>query len=231
MGSSRLPGKVLRPLGGRPVLGWVIRAAREALPTDDVVVATTRQQQDDAVADIALAAGAHVCRGAVDDVLSRFVTAADGHTDDDTLIRLTADCPFLDPAIIRTCAQAFEGLDVDYLSTNHPRSLPRGLDVEVLTVGVLRELDATSTGVDRIHVTSGLYRAGSRRRAGLTFHPPADDLRVTLDTSEDLAALEAVASELGDAPPSWSSVVELLRGRPDIVAMNASVRQKHVDEG
>lgn len=227
-----MPGKVLRPLAGRSVLAWVIRAAHAARAARGVIVATTEREVDDEVALEASRLGAEVVRGDEDDVLSRFVLAVDPLPDEATIVRLTADCPLLDPQLIDGCIRAFEALDVDYLSTITPRSLPRGLDVEVTTVRALRRSHAEAVGVDRAHVTSYLYRTPGRFRvAGLSFAPPADDLRVTLDTSEDAAAIEALVAELGDEPPSWRSVVEALRRRPDIVQLNAEVRQKNLAEG
>lgn len=232
MGSTRLPGKVLRPLAGRSVLGWVVRAAQAADVADRVVVATTTRETDADVADAARAAGAEVVRGDEEDVLARFLLALEDLDDPASVVRLTADCPLLDPALIRVCVGAFEALEVDYLSTISPRSLPRGLDVEVASVGALRLAGREAGRVDRAHVTSYLHRQPGRFRvAGLTFSPPADDLRVTLDTKEDAAAIEEIVDHLGDRPPSWHQVVDLLRRRPDIVELNADVRQKNLDEG
>lgn len=232
MGSSRLPGKVLRPLGDGSVLGWVVRAARESGVADRIVVATSEAPADDVVADASTDLGTEVHRGSEGDVLARFVGALDGRSPTTTVVRLTADCPLLDPSLIRGCVAAFEGLDVDYLSTTHPRTLPRGLDVEATSAQCLRAADSSATGVDRTHVTSFLYRHPGRfRTAGLTFAPDASDLRVTLDTPEDADAIERTVAELGHHPPAWRDVVRLLRARPDIVAANAEVRQKQLDEG
>lgn len=232
MGATRLPGKVLRPLAGRSVLGWVVRAAQAADPTSKVVVATSRSPADDAVASEAIACGAKVVRGSEEDVLSRFLLAIEAEDDRTAVVRLTADNPLADPALIRACASAFECLDVEYLSTVTGGSLPHGLDVEVASVGALRRAGREASDVDRVHVTSYLYREpGQFRLAGLTFSPRADDLRVTMDTAEDAAAIEAIVAELGDRPPAWHEIVELLRRRPDIVELNASVHQKALGEG
>lgn len=230
MGSSRLPGKVLQPLAGRPVLGWVIRAAQEA-EVGPVIVATSDTPADDAVEEVARHAGALVARGPLDDVLSRFLVALADADDGETVVRLTADCPLLDPDVIRMAVAAFEAGPVDYLSTVEPRSLPRGLDVEVTSVGALRSIDGTAEGVDRVHVTSALYRSPGHRLGSISFSPPAADLRLTLDTAEDLQLLEAVTTLLGDRSPSWGELVDLLRARPDLVALNAHVRQKEIEEG
>ena len=231
-GSTRLPGKVLRPLEGTPVLGWVVRAARAADGIDDVVVATSVDPADDAVEEVGRQHGAAVVRGPEDDVLSRFLLAVEEHPCD-AVVRLTADCPLLDPALVAQVVALWRAApDLDYVATTLVRTLPRGLDVELASAEALHRVSGTATGYHRTHVTSGIYAdPAAYRLAGLVVQPAADDLRVTLDTPEDAALLEAVAAELGDRPPAWRDVVALLRGRPDLVELNAGVRQKRLEEG
>ncbi|GAA1255238.1 cytidylyltransferase domain-containing protein [Oryzihumus leptocrescens] len=231
-GSSRLPGKVLTDLAGRPVLEWVVRAARAAHSLDEVIVATSTESGDDAVADLARSLGVAVVRGSEDDVLSRFVDALEAHPAD-AVVRLTADCPLLDPALIDAVVGAWRAAPVhDYVSTVLARSLPRGLDVELVTARALHAVDATATAHDRVHVTSGVYADPDRfALLGLCVAPDAHDLRVTLDTPEDLVLLRAVVAELPDRPPAWREVVALLRSRPDLVALNADIEQKPLEAG
>ncbi|OSY42227.1 spore coat polysaccharide biosynthesis protein SpsF [Pseudonocardia autotrophica] len=230
-GSTRLPGKVLRELGGRPVLDRVVDAARAAHGVDDVLVATSTAAADDAVAEHASGLGVGVVRGSEDDVLSRFVQAAGEHPCD-AVVRLTADCPLLDPELVGLVAATWRSApEHDYVATTLVRTLPRGLDVELATVPALRALDATATGYDRVHVTSGLYGDPERFRClGLVVAPAADDLRVTLDTPDDLHALQGLVEAL-DGRTGWRSVVSVLRSRPDLVERNAHVRQKSLAEG
>ncbi|QUC01424.1 glycosyltransferase family protein [Cellulosimicrobium cellulans] len=231
-GSSRLPGKVLRPLGGRPVLAWMIRAASAARGVDEVVVATSTAPGDDAVAELASSWGVRVVRGSEEDVLSRFVLALDA-TSADAVVRLTADCPLVDPVLVSQVValwRADPGLE--YVATTLQRTLPRGLDVELASRDALRAADAEARDHHRVHVTSYLYAADRAfRRLGIVVAPPANDLRVTLDTAEDAAVIETVVDRLGDAPPRWQDVVDLLRASPDVVATNAAVQQKALTEG
>jgi spore coat polysaccharide biosynthesis protein SpsF len=233
MGSSRLPGKVLRPLGGRPVLSWVIRAARVAEAVDEVVVATSSAGEDDDIVKLCADLGVPVVRGSADDVLSRFLLALDQHPAD-AVVRLTSDCPLLDPQVITQTVSAFRAVrdTFDYFSTTLVRCLPRGLDVEIASVAALRELARYATGPHRVHVTSGLYTDPDRWLVGgLSFLPKADDLRITLDTDADAALLDALVAQTGDQPMPWRRLVRLLRTRPDLVALNADVRQKTLNEG
>lgn len=232
MGSSRLPGKVLAPLGSATVLAWVVRAARASGEVDEVVVATTTEPGDVPVAEAATAMGCRVVRGPEDDVLTRFLLAVEALDDDATVVRLTADCPLLDPAVIGLAVRSFRGSGLEYLSTGHVGSLPRGLDVEVTSAGALRSIDALAEGFERVHVMPRFYRHPEvHPGAAIVFAPDASDLRVTLDTPEDAQLIDALVELLGDRPPDWRTVVRVLRERPDLVALNAEVRQKALEDG
>ncbi|MFP3963653.1 glycosyltransferase family protein [Actinomadura fulvescens] len=232
MGSTRLPGKVLVPLAGRPVLGWVIRAAGESGVLDDLVVATTDLAEDDAVAAACERLGVAVHRGSADDVLDRFLGALEAHPAD-AVMRFTADCPLLDPAVIRTVGTAFRALPgLDYVSGGLPHTLPRGLDAEVIGAAALRRVGRAATGEHRVHVTSYAYTHPAEFTVmGLTFPPSAAHLRVTLDTPADLALLQAVTGKFGDAPIPYRELVDWLELNPEVRALNADVRQKALAEG
>lgn len=231
MGSTRLPGKVLRDLGGRSVLGWVVRAARESGALDDLVVATTTEDADDAVVAECRRLGVAWHRGPVDDVLTRFMEALAGR-EADAVTRFTADCPLLDPAVIREAALVFRAVPgLDYLSTSLARTLPRGLDVEIVRREALERAHAEATGFHRTHVTSYVYaHPGESRLLGLAHQPAADDLRVTLDTEDDWRLISRVVAELGDGCVPSATLIGWLRDRPEICELNAHVRQKALQD-
>jgi spore coat polysaccharide biosynthesis protein SpsF len=227
LSSTRLPGKVLRPLGGRSVLSWVIRAAASTHNVDDVILATSDSPEDDQVAEEATRCGAHVVRGPLDDVLARYLLAVREHPCD-AVVRLTADCPLHDPALIAQVVGMWRAdPTLDHVSNIAVRRYPRGFDTELVRREVLEEQDQEPTGPHREHVTSNIYTRPTVYRIGGVI-PGVDnsDLRVTVDTPEDAKLLEAIVAELGDDIPSWETVVALLRSRPDLVALNASVAQK-----
>ena len=231
MGSTRLPGKVLMELQGTPALSWVIRAARASAIPAKIVVATTLAPADNAVADVAISEGVEILRGDSHDVLNRFVQVID-EFGDAPIVRLTADCPLLDPALIRAACELFNAVRPDYVSTFITRCLPRGLDVEVVSVEALRACAMQATGADRAHVTSYLYRnPGLFTLVGMLFLPKADHFRVTLDTPEDALALVALTDLLGNRPPSYQEVISVLKEHPHIASMNSHVRQKDIDQG
>lgn len=231
MGSSRLPGKVLLPLAGRSVLGWVVRAARESRALDDLVVATTREAADDAVVAECERLGVAWHRGPVDDVLSRFLGALDDRPAD-AIARFTADCPLLDPALVTAAAGTFRATPgLDYLGTMLPRTLPRGMDVEIVGATALRRAGALAHDHHRAHVTSYVYtRPAAFRVMGLTFPPGAEHLRVTLDTEQDWAAITAIVAALGDVPASLRTLTEWLEAHPEVRALNEDVPQKVLEE-
>ncbi|MBO2452186.1 glycosyltransferase family protein [Actinomadura barringtoniae] len=232
MGSSRLPGKVLRPLAGRSVLGWVIRAAQESRVLDGLVVATTELDEDDVVVEECRRLGVAWHRGPVDDVLTRFTGALEARPSAEAVMRFTADCPLLDPAVVRTAATTFRAVPgLHYLSTGIPHTLPRGLDVEIITVQALRRIDEVAIGHHRTHVTSYAYtHPRSFSLMGLTFAPSTAHLRVTLDTKEDWDLIEAVVNKFGDVAVPYQELIDWLEINPDVRALNAHVRQKELAE-
>lgn len=232
MGSTRLPGKVLLPLGDETVLARVIHAARAAERLDDVVVATTIEPDDDAVVAECQRLGVACYRGPVDDVLGRFLGAL-AERPANAVVRFTADCPLLDPAIVALTADTYRtGDGLDYVSTALVRTLPRGMDVEIVRATTLRSISTLASSHDRTHVTSYIYsHPDDFALLGLDFAPSRADLRLTLDTPEDLRLIERVVDHFGTSTPSLRELAAWLDSRPDVRALNADVRQKPLAEG
>ncbi len=228
--STRLPGKVLLDLGGEPVLAWVHRAATAASGVDDVVVATSVDPSDDPIEAWCTESAAECVRGSLDDVLGRFVAALGPRHD--VVVRLTADCPFLDPELIAGAVAAFQAMNVRYLSTVHPRSLPRGLDVEVTDADALRAAAEAAVGTDRVHVTPYLWQRPEQfPQANLAIAPALDHLRLTLDTEQDLELLRMVAARLPVRPPRLRHIRQVFAADPSLIAINGDVAQKQLAEG
>jgi spore coat polysaccharide biosynthesis protein SpsF len=231
MGSSRLPGKVLRPLAGRSVLGRVVRAAQDSGVLADLVVATSSDSSDDAVVAECDRLGVAWHRGPVDNVLTRFVGALDDHPAD-AVMRFTADCPLLDPEIVSLVASVYRAVPgLDYASTSIARTLPRGLDVEIIRADALRTVDRLATDHHRVHVTSYAYAHPEVFRVlGVTLTPDRSQLRLTLDTARDWDLVRAVADHFGDVSVPLAKLADWLDGQPALRALNADVRQKRLDE-
>jgi spore coat polysaccharide biosynthesis protein SpsF len=232
MGSQRLPGKVMYQLGDQSVLGWVVCAARSSGVLDDLVVATTTEPIDDPVAQECERLGVDVFRGPVDDVLSRFLGAIEDR-EAGGVVRFTADCPLLDPDVIAAVAGAWTSVRwLDYVSTALPRSVPRGMDVEIVRASVLHDISEYVTGFHRVHVTSAVYSQPDRYRLlGLAFQPDTSDLRLTLDTADDLALIEAVVKAFDGRRPTLAEATAYLRTHPEVAAINQHVTQKRLEVG
>jgi spore coat polysaccharide biosynthesis protein SpsF len=231
MGAARLPGKVLRQLGSRSVLGRVVAAARESGAVDELVVATTREPEDDAIVAECERLRVPCHRGPTDDVLTRFLGALDAHPAT-AVMRFTADNPLQDPDIIATAARVFRAVPgLDYLSTSIAHTLPRGLDVEIISAAALRALDALATDHHRVHVTSYAYTHPETFRVlGLTIPPDRSHLRLTLDPEADWEVVRVVAAHVGDGTVSLPKLAEWLDSQPALRALNAEVSQKALEE-
>jgi len=223
-GSSRLPGKVLAPVLGKPMVERMLERVGRAQRLDELVVALPAGPADDALAAVAAAAGAQVTRGPEDDVLGRFAGAVAGR-DADAVVRLTADCPLHDPALIDAAVDAFTAMGCDYLSNTLDPTYPDGLDVEVFTAEALARADAEATlPHQREHVTPYLHGDGFTARS---FSGAADfsHLRWTVDEPADLAFVREVYAALYPENPafSWLDVLALVTSRPELGSVNAGI--------
>lgn len=236
-GSSRLPGKVLLPLGGAhgaasTVLAEVLRRCRAIPGVDVVCCAVPHGPLDDAVAELASAAGAQVSRGSEADVLDRYWQAA-RQVGADLVMRVTSDCPLIDPGL---CGQVIRLVEpgVDYASNNMPPGFPHGLDCEAFTARALGEAAATATeSADREHVTPWLRRGDPARIRALA--GPGGDLvrhRWTLDYPEDYVFLREVFGRLPDAAqgapgaiPDWRQTLGVAQD-PALMRINESRHQR-----
>ncbi len=246
MGASRLPGKPLLDLGGQPMLRRVVARTGRARLLDEVIVATTTEAEDAAIADDCQAAGVPFYRGSLHDVLDRFYQAARWRQAE-VIVRITADCPVIDPALIDAAvALLTEGWPqnaLDFTATRLPppwkRTYPIGLDVEVCTFAALeRAWKEADQPYQREHVLPYLYegvvldqapvaRGVSQRGfriAQLNHDPDYGALRWTVDTPEDLALMRAVYARFGGRDDfSWQEVLALFEREPELAKINASV--------
>ncbi|TAM59481.1 acylneuraminate cytidylyltransferase [bacterium] len=231
MGSSRLPGKVLRRICGRTVLEHVLRRVQAAAGLEAVAVATSVAAADDAVASEAQRCGAHVFRGSEDDVLERFCGAA-RELRAQAVVRITADCPLLDPRVVeRVYTHFLQAPQADYVSNTLVRTYPRGLDVEVVRAVALELACAQARQpYEREHVTPYFYGHPERFALENVAREGSDlsALRWTLDVAEDLRFITAVYEALWqeDALFTTSEILALLRRRPELTEINRHVRQK-----
>lgn len=207
MSSSRLPGKVMKPLAGRPMVERQIERLRRCETLDRLVVATSDDPSDDVLASFLKDIGVEVHRGPLADVLGRYVGAIEALQISGQVVRLTADCPLADPGVIDDCVRLQAQLGVDYCSNGRNRTYPRGLDVEVFNAEDLLTAGREATDpYDREHVTPFLYRPGAPFTQGeLVQARDESALRWTVDTPEDYAFVEKVYAALYPAKPDFTS--------------------------
>jgi glutamate-1-semialdehyde 2,1-aminomutase/spore coat polysaccharide biosynthesis protein SpsF len=224
MGSSRLPGKSLADICGRPMLWHVVHRVQQARLINKTVVATTEECFDDPIALLCQQEGFPCFRGSEDDVLDRFYRAARTH-DADAVVRITADCPLIDPVVIdRVIAQFQEG-NVDYVSNTMRYTYPDGLDTEVISFGALEQAwREARKASEREHVTPYL-RSGNFRAANVENDPPVavGQYRWTVDHLADLEFVRKIYAVFrGNGHFGFQDVLRVLKERPDLSAAQTS---------
>jgi spore coat polysaccharide biosynthesis protein SpsF len=235
MNSSRLPGKVLADISGQPMLSWVARRAQRASTITRVAVATTTDPSDDPVEAACQMLGIECCRGSQFDVLDRYYQCARA-LGAEVIVRITADCPLMDPALIDQVVSEFNHACVDFAANRLPppwhRTYPIGLDVEVCTFAALeRAWKEATLPYEREHVMPYLYDEPDRFRITILDNQ-ADygSLRWTVDTPEDLEFIRRLIAVLGRQDFSWLDVLALVSEHPELQEINAGVRHKVFDE-
>jgi len=238
MGSTRLPGKVMKTLFGKTVLAHVVERVKACGLIDLVVVATTTSSMDEAIRDEAGRLGAGCFRGSELDVLDRYYRAAKEYGAD-TVIRITSDCPLMDPELLCGMVERFnrmrdEGTRVDYLSNVRTRTYPRGLDVEVFTFHALeRAYKEAGKEYEREHVTPYI----NTHPEIFSLHEVKSDedfsgYRWTLDTEDDFRLIEEIYKALYVEGRIFRTdeALALMKRRPELRELNAHVEQKKLGE-
>jgi spore coat polysaccharide biosynthesis protein SpsF len=231
-GSTRLPGKVLMPLAGEPMLAFMLRRLA-GVHADMVVVATSREPQDDAVAAVAGDAGVAVVRGSERDVLSRFVDALDQHPAE-VVVRLTADCPLVDPILVNEALAVSAEQAADYTSNTLVRTYPDGLDVEVVRASALRDADREATDpAEREHVTPFVYRRPERYRLAAVVGPEQlGRERWTVDTIDDLTRVREIVDRLTDPlTAGWQEILAVAGRGAAVAAGQLTLRPAGAGDG
>jgi spore coat polysaccharide biosynthesis protein SpsF len=229
-GSQRLPGKVLRPLLGEPLMARVVERARRAETLDEVVVATTTLPGDDAIETLARERGWPLFRGSPGDLTDRYYQTALRHGAT-TVVRVTCDCPMIDPEVLDRTVRLFRDSGADYACNGlPPRTFPRGLDTEAFTFAALeRAWREDKNPAWREHATPYLYRHPELfKLAGLVNEKDYSGHRWTVDTPEDLAFVTKVYEAFGHDRFTWTEALALLEKHPDWLEINRTIAQKEV---
>lgn len=221
MGSTRFPGKVLRPIGGTPLIGVLLARLRGARRLDAIVLATSTSPKDEPLAALAQELGVAVFRGSEADVLDRYHAAAAGCAAD-VVVRITGDCPLVDPVLVDEAVAAFAEAGVDYVSNTDPPTYPDGLDVEVFSFSALQSAWRDAAKPDeREHVTPYIRTSGKFRT--LTLRNPVDlsTERWTVDEPSDLEVVTAVFKHFHPRQDfRWQEVAQLAQSQPALFSAN-----------
>lgn len=216
MGSSRLPGKVLRTVGEKSLLEILLGRMTKSAEIDKIILATTTNPEDEVLLTVAKSMGIDVFRGSEEDVLDRYYRASlDFRLDN--VVRVTADCPFVDPEVVDKLTRIFLDSDLDFLSNSEPlpSTWPDGMDVSVFSFPALeRAFQSSVLPSEREHVTFHFWRQHSYRSALLDLSEDLSDLRFTVDYEEDLDflnRLNVIARKDTGQPLSDLSMEEIVR--------------------
>ena len=231
MTSSRLPGKVLLPAHGRPLIQHLIERLRAVPSLDEIVLATTTNIADDMLATLAEKQGIGLFRGSEDDVMNRVIGAAES-VNADIIVEITGDCPIIDPDIIEQTICMFLHHDVDYVSNTHIRSYPDGMDTQVYRLETLKRSAAmTDDQLDHEHVTLHIRNHPEIFSKVHLVAPPSlwwPELGLTLDEEADYLLLSRIIEKLYPFNPIFgcNEVLALLRQYPEWVNINQAVVRK-----
>ncbi|MDR0701102.1 MAG: aminotransferase class III-fold pyridoxal phosphate-dependent enzyme [Azoarcus sp.] len=226
MGSTRLPGKVMKRINGKPLIELLLARLAHAKEVDEIVLATSLEETNWPLVAHVESLG-HACeRGSENDVLSRYVEAARAHGAD-VVVRVTGDCPLVDAALVDECISRFRATSVDYYSNTDPPTFPDGLDIEVMRFSALEQANGeTQSAFDREHVTPYLRESEKFSKGVLQNEPDLSTLRWTVDEPSDFEVIEKIFAHFApDIYFSWQEVLALQEKQPEIFVANQSIQR------
>lgn len=235
MGSTRLPGKILKTVNGKTLLEYQIERVRRAKLIDEIIIATTTKDSDDPIVQLCQQLSIPYYRGSEDDVLSRYYEAAIKNNVQ-VIVRLTSDCPIIDPEIIDETIRVYidNKNKVDYVSNTLERTFPRGLDTEVFTFDVLKQAHETSKEkIYREHVTSFIYgNPDTFTLKNVSSPNDYSEHRWTVDTEEDFILIKNILQALYPVDKEFKleDIIKMLNENPEWKEINSHIEQKKLSE-
>lgn len=226
MGSTRLPGKVMKPIGGAPMIAVLLARLGRSQQISEIVVATSLDPSNEPLVDHVQTLGYKCYRGSENDVLDRYIQAAKS-VDANVVVRITGDCPLVDPTLVDKLILQFKATNVDYCSNTDPPTFPDGLDIEVFTLAAL-EIAAMESAkpYDREHVTPYLRESGRFTKVGMRNDLDFSHLRWTVDELADYAVVSKIFSHFSpDIHFTWQQVLQLQQMRPDFFIANQNMNR------
>ena len=226
MGSSRLPGKVMMPVAGLPMIEVLLKRLSRAETLDQIVIATSTDVRNKALSIHVKSLGYECIQGSEEDVLERYLQAAEA-SKADILVRITGDCPLVDPALVDQAVIEFKAAGVDYFTNCSPPTFPDGLDIEVFTYEALRQSALmTQTAYDHEHVTPFLRESGHFKTASFANHEDLSAWRWTVDEAADIEVIRNIFTHfLPNVYFGWQEVADLQRTQPQLFSANHSIQR------
>ena len=224
MGSTRLPNKVMKPIGGIPMIELLLSRLSKSKELHQIVIASSIDNRNQQLVDHVLKLGYQCEQGSENDVLDRFVQAAQAHQAD-VIVRITGDCPLVDPELVDDCIRHFLAAGVDYFSNINPPTYPDGLDIEVFTFKALEQASKeTDKPYDHEHVTPYLRESDNFKKASMQNNQDLSDLRWTVDEPEDFVVIEEVFRHFYPCTDfTWEEVLDLQRQQPILFSDNQNI--------
>ena len=231
MTSTRLPGKIMMLLAGKPVMAHMIERYRRSKLVDEVVVATTTNAADDPIVALCEKMGCRYFRGSEQDVFARVRQAGEAHGAE-YLLQGMADCPLVDPRHMDQCLELLLETDADVAGNEYPVTFPLGFNVRAYKFSTFRKAEQNDTDPTYREHAGYSIRSQPEKFKRVNWEAEGDmrwpELRLTLDTLEDYQLISAVYDELYSKNPDFSAedIVRFLKMRPDLVSLNAGIKQK-----
>lgn len=226
MGSSRLPGKVMKPINGIPMIGVLLKRLSQSRTINEIVVATSMDDRNIPLVEYVTALGYECFQGSEDNVLERFLYAAEA-SKADTIIRITGDCPLVDPLLVDEAVKHFRESSVDYYTNCAPATFPDGLDIEVFSYDALRKSSQlTDSPYDREHVTPFLRESGQFKAGSFSNTEDLSSWRWTVDEAADLEVVRNIFNYFApDLQFGWQAVANLQRSENDLFLANQMIQR------
>lgn len=224
MGSTRLPNKVMKPINGVPMIELLLARLSRSKEVDKIVVATSVDATNQPLVEHVRALGYGCEQGSESDVLERYVQAARAHQAE-VVVRITGDCPLVDPGLVDECIRRFRAANVDYFSNTNPPSYPDGLDIEVVTLAALeRAMEESSKPYDREHVTPYIRESGRFNTANMKNSVDLSALRWTVDEQADFDVVRNIFEHfMPETWFTWEKTLELQRSQPQLFEANRNL--------
>ncbi len=235
MTSTRLAAKVLLEICNKPVVSHVIERLQYCQKIDDIILAIPDTNEDDALAEYATKIGCHCVRGSANDVLSRYLQAAEQFAVTD-IIRVTADCPLIDPVLVDFMVEYYLTEKVDYAAIDVDNYFPRGLDAEIFSCATLQKVDKEAKhNYEREHVTPYIYRHPELFKIKFLAAEKKltrPEIRLTIDTQEDFNLVDEIFKKLYAEDKMFyaEDIIDFLDSHPELLLINKDIKQKKLGE-